>query len=479
MKSRSLRRRIGWLPPFLVAVAGAAAGEMAAGLLLYSSEGFLRALTVVLVAEMLALGVGFLFSHRGEPADVDGIRRRWLLAVFAFAAAAVFAGLWSLNDGGLDSRLPQGVVQGLGLGFLAALPLFTAGAVLGTLAAPWTGISESVEEPAQVGVAVPAFFGAAAGLLFTGLFGVPTLQPASLYLFCVVTVSGGALVHGWIVDRRIRVIPLDGPSSGGGSRWSGMVRWERRVRTTPPGELRILYVDGRVADAGAASGGDPSAGARAPGVENGGPDTFPELVSCLPWQRHVLDVLGDESGPRWEDLRILVVGVGTGALLEELESRGPASLVVLDTGIPAGTPRRAVGATVVESWEAVAEVVPSDGFDVVIVQLRLIPRAGPFGRFDVESLERALSFRSTTAVVLFGGMSLDDEGATGRTLDWLATRCGTPASVFRPGAGTWTWSTEAWDDLVASLGDSGGGLLACRPARTSAPSEASPEESAS
>lgn len=448
MQSRSLHRRVRWLPPFLVAGAGAAAGEMAAGLLLYSSEGFLRALTVVLVAEMIALGAGFLYSRRGEPADVDALRRRWLLAVFAFAGAAVFAGLWSLSGGSPVPGLRQGLVQGLGLGLLAALPLFATGVVLGALARPPAGVSESVGGSDDGGIAAPAFFGAAGGLLFTGLFGVPTLQPASLYLFCVVSVSGGALLHGWMVDRKIRVLSLEDRGGGGPSRKDGDDRWERRVRTMPSAEIRVLYVDGEMADAGAVSGGDGAA---------------PRLECCVPWQRHVLDVVREESGKRWESPRILLLGIGTGALLSELESRGPRQLVVLDTGVPGRMPRPSVDATAVESWEAVADIAPPDGFDVVIVHLRLIPRDRPFGSFDVEFLRRALSFRSAMGVALFGGMKLDDEGVAGRTSDWISSQCGTPASVFRPGAGTWTWDAEPWDDLVASLGDRGGALVACRP----------------
>lgn len=484
MRSWSLRRGIAWLPPFLVAFAGAAAGEMSAGLLLYSTEGFLRALTVVLVAEMAALGLGFLVSSPVEETDFAALRRRWLLAVFSFAAAAVFAGIWGLSDGAVGGDLDPRIGRGLGLGFLAALPLFSTGSVLGTITATSVPASlggDGTGAPADV--AAPAFFGAAAGLLFTGLYGVPTLQPASLYLICVVAVSGGALLHGWMTDRRMRILPLDGSKPGRSSVSGREILRERRVRTTPPGEIQVLYVDGRMADAGAvpsSSTGRADAGSGTGGWDPGeGAGWSPAMRTCLPWQRHVLDVVRDEARPEESRLRILMIGVGTGALLSGLASRGHGEIVALEledswaghsTGPSGSAPDRAsvgTGAdttvTVVDHWDAVSTLASPRGFDVLVVHLRLVPRNGPFRRIDLEFIERALSLRSPGGIALLGGIDLDDDVVTGRTLDWLSSRCGAPASLFRPRAGTWAWEAEPWDDLVGSLEDLGGGLVACRP----------------
>lgn len=482
-----------WVPPFLVALAGAAAGEMAAGLLLYSSGGFLRALTVVLVAETAALGLGFLVSSSVDAANVAALRRRWLFAVFAFAAAAVFAGVWSLSNGAVGADLDPRLGRGLGLGFLAALPLFSTGSVLGALtAAPARRASDlggdAGASARRGGVGAPSFFGAAAGLLFTGLYGVPILQPASLYLFCVVAVSGGALLHGWMTDRAIRIVPVEESETDDHFPEGRRIRRERRVRTTPPAEIRVLYLDGRVADAGAVESpgaGDGGAGSdRGPGSRERGEVRGRGLRACLPWQRHVLDVVRDEGGPERGGLRVLMIGVGTGALLSDLASARDGDVVALEWAAPwEGSRGRPVGgsretgedgnevlpaATVVDDWESVSTSAPPGGFDVLVVHLRLLPRKGPFGHIDLEFLDEVLSFRSSGGIALLGGIDLDDETATGRSLEWLSSRFGAPASLFRPRAGTWAWEEEPWDDLVGSLGDLGGGLVTCRSEEASA-----------
>lgn len=505
-KSSWRDRQVAYLPPFLVGVAGAAAGEMAAGLLLYSSEGLLRALTVVLVTEMAALGMGFATSRRVRATDVDGLRRRWLVAVFSFAAAAVFAGAWGLSPGSPISPLSQG----LGLGLLAALPLFSAGAVLGGLSAsggpgamlgvipPGRGSRGGHGPDGTGGIAAPASFGAAAGLLFTGLLGVPSLQPASLYLFCVVTISAGALLHGWMMDRTVRVLPLVHPDADDGEgevrvgseegsppserrrsfRGStGDLRWERRVRTSPRSEIRVLRIEEAVADAGALvrtlSGGE------------GGGEA--ELRPCLPWQRHVLDMVEDYAGSlEGGGLRVLVVGVGTGALFSALERGGHAALHGYD---PRGHGVGEVGAAdqgnevdregwvegrkdvplaaarVASSWSELLDAAPPDGYDVVVVNLRLLPRNGAFHELDLDLLRKILGVRRSGGIALVGGLSVDDDDVLRRSLEWLSDRCGGAASLFHPRAGTWSWAEEPWDDLLRSLGDVGGGLLTCRPER--------------
>ena len=458
-ESSLLSRRVAWLPPFLVGLAGASAGELATGLLLYSTEGFLRALTVILVTELSALGIGFLTAGSVRATDVDGLRRRWLVSVFAFAAAAIFAGAWGLSPGSPATPLSQGV----GLGLLAGLPLFSVGAVLGALA------SEGGEQGAST--AAPASFGAALGLLLTGLYGVPSLQPASLYLFCVVAVSGGALLHGWMTDRRIRVLPLGGSGREGGPEGraegagNGRVRWERRVRNTPRAEVLVVRVEGLLADA-AAVDRSPAEEGEERGKQEGG-----ELRVCVPWQRHVLEMIDGRA--RREDERdapILLVGIGTGALLSAFEARGYSRIVALepreDMRRPEGERDEVVpspGVTVRRGREEVAAAAPPDGYALVVVNLRLLPRAGPFQGPDLSLLEELLASRSDDGIALLGGVEIDEEEGLDRTLGWLSSRCEGTASLFRPEAGTWSWADEPWDDLLADPRDDAGGLLTCSP----------------
>ncbi|MFP3948717.1 MAG: hypothetical protein ACLFWG_08295 [Longimicrobiales bacterium] len=450
-----LSQRVTWVPPFLVGLAGAAAGEMATGLLLYSTEGFLRALTVILVTELSALGLGFLTSRSVRPIDVDGLRRRWLVSILSFAAAAIFAGAWGMSPGSAIAPL----VQGVGLGLLAALPLFSVGVVLGVLS--------SSGDDRETSIAAPASFGAALGLLLTGLYGVPSLQPASVYLFCVVAVSAAALLHGWIMDRRIRVLPLQGsgrrglPARRAGSNGEGKIRWERRVRITPPADVVVLRIGGLVADAAAVARS--SAGS--------GDEERDEMRVCLPWQRHVLGMIdgrarrGDE-----EDPSILVVGVGTGALLATLESRGYSRVVALEPRGPMAMPgKNGVDAvrrsetSIRRAWHEVEGEGGADGYGIVVVNLRLLPREGPFQAPDVSLLDRALAVRGDDGIALVGGVGVEEEEGIHRTLSWFSDRCGRPVALFRPEAGTWSWADEPWDDIVRSTGDGGGGLVTCDP----------------
>lgn len=218
------------LPPFLVGLASVVATEISLGLLLYSGAGFLRALTLVLAILLGALALGF-WSAPGDAPDriVDAVRRRWLLVLLAYAGAAVTAGAWSWL-GGLASR---SATRGLGLAFLAALPLYGSGTVLGAI---------GVSRPGRaVGVAVAAAAGAAAGAVLTGVILVPSVYPVSMYGLCLVLLSGGALVHGRVLDRHSEERLVDEESS-----LFGVVRVADRQWGTPRRRQRRLTVGGRL-----------------------------------------------------------------------------------------------------------------------------------------------------------------------------------------------------------------------------------------
>lgn len=187
------RGRLAWIPPFVLGFVGAAAGEIAGGLLLYSTDGLLRAATVLLATMLGALALGLRVAGgsagRGEADRRRMVRRRWLFGVAAFAAAAGFAGVWEWA-GGAASPLSQG----LGLAFLGGLPLYAVGSLLGAMEVAGTGAGSAV------GTAAWAAAGAGAGVAVTGLALIPRLQAVSVLLLCVILTSGAALLHGHLED---------------------------------------------------------------------------------------------------------------------------------------------------------------------------------------------------------------------------------------------------------------------------------------
>jgi hypothetical protein len=107
------------------------------------------------------------------------LRRRWLLAVVAFAAAAVVALGWTLETGPAEGSWRRGV----GLAVLAVLPMYAGGTVLGGLAA---------KHPRRA-VGAPAVLGATLGVALQGGVLLTRFEPVSVYLLGVVVVSGAAL----------------------------------------------------------------------------------------------------------------------------------------------------------------------------------------------------------------------------------------------------------------------------------------------
>jgi hypothetical protein len=178
-----------WRPAvaaFGVGIALALAGELAVGLLVYAADGFVRALTVVLAGGLGGLGLGLATAPRGgadaEPRDVGrSLRRRWLLAVAAFAAAALAAFGWSLSSAPADDMWRRGV----GLALLAVLPLYSGGVVLGGL---------SATHP-KVRVGAAAVLGAALGVVMQGTIFLARVEPVSVYLLGLVVLSCAALVE--------------------------------------------------------------------------------------------------------------------------------------------------------------------------------------------------------------------------------------------------------------------------------------------
>ncbi len=279
------RRFLGVIPPFIVGLAGAVALESSAAALLYSAQGLLSAVTLILTVEVGALGLGLLSG----PLPVGGgaveqVRRRWLFCLVSFAvAAALSAGLEVTGDG-----LPRGGLgQGLGLAFFGSLPLFSLGSLLGAMARP-----DELPSPPVASVGSPAILGAAVGFLFLGSVLLPNVAFYSLYLFCLVALSGGALLQGWVLDARPAIEILE---RARGRR--GEIRMEERLLGSPRREVRVLMEADRLR-----------------GAED--PDGRPARA----WERAVLEAMESEpEGPG----PLIYIGGGSGTLVRLVTARWP------------------------------------------------------------------------------------------------------------------------------------------------------------
>lgn len=276
------RPRLRWIPAFVVGGSAAAVGELAGGILLYSTEGFVGALTLVLVTELGALALGLATAPRPgrDGVGVEAIRRRWLLMLVFYTAAAVFSGTWSLLGG--FAAAPA--AQGLGLALLSGLPLYGAGSLLGAMRA--LEVEAGEPEPSGRGwggVGAAAFAGAACAVLAVGLVLLPRLQAPSILLVFLIGLSAAALLHGWLLDERpvIRLVEeLPSPL--------GAVRVEEWRGGGEAGTLRVLLEHGRVR-----------------GVERS------DGSATEAWEEAVVELARDRAGPAGA---VLVIGGGTFSL---------------------------------------------------------------------------------------------------------------------------------------------------------------------
>lgn len=165
---------------FFLGLAAAVVLEAGLGLLVYVSPGLLPALTVVLAVALGSLGLGLSLGPP-RPWRPSGARWRWFLALGSLLAAAIVSLGWSFQGGVPES----GWERGLHLATMVALPLYALG-----------GCLASVADPAQaLGTAVVALLGGMAGVVVMGLALIPRLEPASVYIFCILCLSVAALAR--------------------------------------------------------------------------------------------------------------------------------------------------------------------------------------------------------------------------------------------------------------------------------------------
>jgi hypothetical protein len=422
------RKILGSLPAFLVGVAGAAAGEVSVGFLLFADEGLLQALTLILTVEMGALGLGLWSgaATMGE-SQVEHIRRRWLFCVVVFAfGAAVAGGLGVARD--LSST---GVGQGLGLGFLGGLPLFAVGALLGSMSHA-TGNTDA-PNPA---VGPAAVLGAAFGFLLAGTFFIPNSAPYFIFLASLILLSGGALLHGWILDGWPLVEELEAGSSP-----HGEIRVERRILGSRSLELTTLME-----------------GDRLRGAE--GPDGTPGR----PWEKAVEALAGH---PGWAPRSFLLLGGGSGTLAHLLSRRIPDARVQVVEGNPevARMARKyfagweemekdgRVEVEIADPSQVLDRAEPS--FDLIVVDSAVLPTMGsaPFlTDRDWRGLIRALS---PPGAVVMGGIAAGREGEISPVEEVMARG----ATLFERASLYRAVGTPAPDALLRGAGTDGALLL--------------------
>lgn len=272
----------GATPAFLMGMALSMMGLVAAGLLLYGGPGFLPALAVVLAVLFGSLAMGFTHDAGAEGrAAVEGARKLWLYALISFTLAAFFAVGWELFRGFGAAALTQAV----GLALLVALPYYFGGRVL-------KGLADLPGTRGQGRVAAATLFGGGVGVLLVGFFLFPTLSPTAVILLSLVSVSGGALVHGWALDE---VLWLERADRRTGT--SGLLVVERWIRGTPRTHLVALRENGRLRAA----------------VDGDG-------VPGLPEERAIADLV---SLPDTARGTLLSVGVGAALLGEWMRRAAP------------------------------------------------------------------------------------------------------------------------------------------------------------
>jgi hypothetical protein len=344
---------------------------MSAGLLLYSEEGFLPALTLILTVETGALALG-LWSGSLSPRRevVEGLRRRWLFALVTFAIAAAF----STGLTFFDEVFRGGLGQGLGLAFLGSLPLFALGSLL-------SGMTDSGE--ASLGrVGLPAVVGVALGFLLTGGFLLPNMAPYTLYLFCLTALSGGALLHGWALDSRVSSRLVE-------EEWTprGLIRVEDRTREGGEESVRVVLEGGRLRGAERMDGS-----------------------SGREWENGVMAALRGEAG---DPSPALYLGGGCGTLAQSLLQDFPGFQLQVVEGTQAliSLARKhlspfpewgEVQVRLGEPWEEVREI--QGEFGLVLLDVEFLPSLGPLPDMNAGRFQALAALAAQKGNVVLGGL---------------------------------------------------------------------------
>jgi hypothetical protein len=186
-----LRKGFGWAPAFVVGFGAGASGTVAVALLLYSGEGLLRSLALIVATQLGAFGLGLGIG--GQPSEwsdaLESLRSRWLFVLMAFLGATGFVFAWDFFAGFGASPL----TQALGLALLAGLPLYACGRLL-------RGINTVRIMTGLAGDGAFAALGAAAAVLVIGLGALSNVGVTYVVLFLIVILSGTARFQGLVLE---------------------------------------------------------------------------------------------------------------------------------------------------------------------------------------------------------------------------------------------------------------------------------------
>lgn len=366
---------LGTVPPFLVGLAGAGVAEISATLLLYTTEGFLPALTLILAVESAAFALGLWSgSVHMEAGTVEQVRLRWLFALVALSMAAAFSTGMTV----LEEAFRGGLGQGLGLAFLGSLPLFALGSLLAAM-----GRSRS---PGSWRLAVSTAFGLAAGFLLTGVLLLPNLAPYTLYLLLLSVLSGGALLHGWVLDGRPQTAVVEEVPTP-----RGMARVEDRLTGATDLQWRVILEGGRLR---AREGADGRKGRE--------------------WENSVLEAVkggGHDSGP------VLFLGGGGGTLARLLLDDFPELdlLVVEESQEVVHLARKhlwpfpgweRVRCRMGNPWRALAEL--EGAFPLLLVDMEAVPALGVVPHIPSPVWRELARLAGPGGLVVLGGLALSD-----------------------------------------------------------------------
>lgn len=379
-----------WLPPFIVGVCAATAAEVAVGLLLYGGPGLVRSLTAVLAVEAAALGVGLWTSPGARPDIVEALRRRWLFCLAAFLVATLFSAFWSV----VEALGGTALGQGLGLAFLAALPLYAVGGVVGAMG----GVADADPGGRARMVGGPAALGAALGFAVTGTALPQMFTPASLLLICLMLLSLGGMLYGSILEAQVRVHVRARRPSG-----LGEVRVEDRHLLSLDRAARALLEGDHVRR----------------WTILGGP-------SEEPWDVSVFNAI---MGPADASASVLLVGGGASALPRSALRERPSLRVEVLERSP----------SVVELGREHLEAGPQNGADgrmeLRVGNLEDVV-ASPSGPFDLVMLD-------TAALEPQGGLPSLSSRLRASVVDCVSPQGFLVLGPFDPPAGSWAFP-EGW-----------------------------------
>lgn len=193
----NLRRRAEWMPPLLVGVACSTAAAVAISVLLYAGSGLMRSLSTVLVVEASAFAIGLWSAPGPGPDLVRCLRRRWLLCMASFLAAAFYGTSWSVRQELGSTALGQG----FGLAIMAALPLYTCGAVLGGM----TTARLTDSRGPRPGPGAAAAIGAAIGLAITGFMLPKSSVPSYMLIVSLMLLSIGGMWYWAVLETHLHI----------------------------------------------------------------------------------------------------------------------------------------------------------------------------------------------------------------------------------------------------------------------------------